>query len=253
MALAEANQALNFGDGPTSRVSGPNATEAVPHSKPWVVNLGNCGGTLIGRRFVLTALHCKPYIGQEIVMGDHDQTIEEEGEQKIRIEDVVPMKIDGIANEMKADYEIIVLEKEVKLSKTVQIVNLPKPGSKCPETLQVCGWGEDTFNKTRRLDKLTCLDQICRPVSDCTNNDQLPGFKLCASYPGKPPIDWINSSCFRDSGGPLFNTDENGLTTLYGVVVSPGDGDRDCNGPTIYGSVSDERILKWINETMKKY
>ena len=47
-----------------SRISGPNACEVEPHSKPWVVRLQNkdgssgCAGTLVSRNIVLTAAHC---------------------------------------------------------------------------------------------------------------------------------------------------------------------------------------------------
>lgn len=256
MALAEANNSLILDENPTSRISGPNGTEAKPHSKPWIVNLGGCGGALIGRRFVLTALHCRLRgvvgIGDEVVMGDHDRTIKEEGEQRIRVIDAVSYKVDGIEDYDKADYDILVLEKEVELTNNVQLINLPKPGATCPESLKVCGWGHDFYNPARKLDKLMCLDQVCRPVSKCTLDSQLPGFKLCASYPSEPPKNWLNSACKGDSGGPLFHTDENGLTTIYGVVNGAGRR-KLCDGPTIYASVSDERILNWIDETMSLY
>jgi len=260
LSLSNIANALDYVENPSNRISGPNATEATPHSKPWIANLGGCGGTLIGRRFVLTALHCS--VPNEIVLGDHDRTISEKEEQRIKVEKAVPYEIDGIQDVMKADYLILVLEKEVEINKNVQVANLPNPGAECPEKLEVCGWGDDYyyyyFNQTnanhpKYVDKLMCIPQTCRPPSSCPNEDQLPGFKLCASYPGKPPNDWLNSSCKEDSGGPLFHTDENGLATIYGVVSAPGRDTGLCNGPTIYASVSDERILKWINETMSKY
>ena len=258
LALNDVTNALDYGEKLSRWISGPNTTEAKPHSKPWMVNLEGCGGTLIGRRFVLTALHCAIYgvvwQGKVIVLGDHDQTIPEPEEQRVKIKKIVPYKINEITDHNKADYAILVLEKEVQLNKYVQIVNLPKPGSECPEDLEVCGWGRDVFNKTRKLDKLMCVDQTCRPLENCPNEKLLPEYKRCASYPGKPPLNWLNSSCGGDSGGPLFHTDKNGSATIYGVVSGPGiSGDRFyCNGPTIYASVSHPRVLEWIKNTMAK-
>jgi len=258
LTLNNITKTLGHGENPSSRISGPNAIEATPNSKPWVVNLNPCGGTLIGRRFVLTALHCSFWEGKEIILGDHDRNIPEYKEQRIKIKKIVPYEINGIAIHQLADYQILVLEKEAEITKNVQIANLPNPGSECPVKLEVCGWGDDyyfnqtTANQPKNVYRLMCINQKCRPSSSCPYRNQLPGFKLCASYPGKPPNDWLNSACHGDSGGPLFHTDENGLTTIYGVVSSRG-GDTNCYGPTIYASVSDERVLKWIKETMSKY
>ena len=259
LILNDVANSLDYGEKPSSRISGPNAAEAKPHSKPWIVNLGGCGGTLIGRRFVLTAYHCSAnggvWEGKEIVLGDHDQTIREPEEQRVKVKKIVPYKIHGIADKRKADYEILVLEREVELNEYVQIPNPPKPGSECPEELEVCGWGRDVFNKTRKLDKLMCIDQTCRPSEKCPNKNQLPEYKRCASYPSKPPNNWLNSACGGDSGGPLFHTDKNGLTTIYGVVSGPGIFGNEfyCNGPTIYASVSHPRVLQWIKDTMTNY
>jgi len=260
LALNDVTNALDYGEKPSSRISGPNATEAKPHSKPWMVNLPflSCGGTLIGRRFVLTALHCtagEVSEGKEIILGDHDKTIPEQEEQRLKVKTTVPYKINEIADDTKADYEILVLEKEAQLNKYVQIVNLPKPGSECPEELEVCGWGNELVDgEEREVDKLMCVDQICRPSENCPNWEQLPEYKRCASFPGKPPINWLNSACGGDSGGPLFHTDQNGLTTIYGVVSRPGIAiGHYCNGPTIYASVSHPRVLEWIKDTMAKY
>ena len=46
LILNDVANALDYGEKPSSRISGPNAAEAKPHSKPWIVNLGGCSGTL---------------------------------------------------------------------------------------------------------------------------------------------------------------------------------------------------------------
>ena len=53
LAQNDVANALDYGKTPSSRISGPNATEAEPHSKPWIVNLHGCGGTLT--KFILNS------------------------------------------------------------------------------------------------------------------------------------------------------------------------------------------------------
>ena len=72
--------------------------EAVPGSWPWQAYLKwrggfTCGGTLISDQWVLSAGHCF-YGGEEpgdweIVMGEHDDTIEEGWEQVMAVEKVI--------------------------------------------------------------------------------------------------------------------------------------------------------------------
>ena len=266
VALCTADDVLNCRRNPLHRgwrISGPDACEVEPHSKPWMVYLGKCTGTLIGQRVVLTALHCiqrspkNPLrVGQFVSIGSHDNRIREQGRQWRKIKKFIPYFENGSADHTKADYLIIILDKKVDITKTVQVANLPRPGFRCPNNLQVCGWGNDYFDRNRNTDTLYCVRQKCRPVSECPLRDQLPEFKLCASYPGSHPYDWLNSACKGDSGGPLFYTDEKGRATVIGVVSkkgTPGGMGSTCNSPTIYASLSSPRILKWIKDNMLLY
>ena len=234
-------------------------------AKPWMVSVGGCGGTLIGARVVLTALHCigsSVYVGQVVKVGVHNKRIWEHEEQRRRIQKLVSYLRNGVTNSeqlwRKVDILILILDKKVKITKDVQIAKLPRPGLKCPQNLQVCGWGDDYYNQTRNTETLWCVRQTCRPKSECdaSSMDQLRKFKLCATYPARFPYNWLNSACKGDSGGPLFYTDKNGMATVIGVVSEKGTkfgkGSL-CNAPTIYASVGQPRILKWIKKTMSHY
>ena len=107
----------------------------------------------------------------------------------------------------------------VQTNQNIPIVSLPSPDEQPPaeKVLVVCGWGDDLFNTTRETDKLWCVAQQVNMKVECIGASSLAPPEECALCT-TDPNDRRNSPCMGDSGGQLTYTDENGRTTLFGVV-----------------------------------
>ena len=165
---------------------------------PWLVNLGyshrgrtvyQCGGTLIGRSFVLTAAHCvtqlpRGYRPITIRVGEHD--LDREGEcnsdntlcshhQDIDIDQIVFHQNYSKPKPFQNDIAVIKLAREVVIDDTVSLVCLPyqddeedyegDAGKNIPTA--VAGWGATTGTGRNPAKILQYLDVGVTEAEDC--------------------------------------------------------------------------------------
>lgn len=242
----------------SSRNGGPNACEVKLNSKPWMVRFEkDCGGTLIAKNIVLTAKHCIPAMGNIAYFGDHSKQEFDVGQRSIRVKKFETDQPDCPSYpRLACDLALAILEEDVQTNEYIQIAKLPNQDEQCPpgKEMVVCGWGSDAYNETRSRDKLWCVSQECVELSKCRVGISHYGLQnvkenlICVTDTDEPR----NSACAGDSGGPLTHTDENGTTTLYGVVLGLGDY-PECMSTGIMSRVSNEKALEWIKKKIAQY
>nr|XP_019569930.1 PREDICTED: mast cell protease 4-like [Rhinolophus sinicus] len=219
--------------------------ESKPHSRPYMAHLeiigeqgvvGNCGGFLISRKFVVTAAHCK---GRKITvtLGAHDMKQEESTWQKLEVtKQIIHPQYNSFTN--LNDIMLLKLKAKAKLTHAVGTVPLPtrstfiQPGRVCRAT----GWGRTGVKKpvsdTLREVKLRLMNaKACKCFLFYNHNLQ-----ICVGNPRKR-----NSAYKGDSGGPLICAG-----VAQGIVSY---GREDAKPPAVFTRISP--YVPWINKILK--
>merc|ERR1711994_427236 len=210
---------------------------------------GLCGGTIVNKRFVLTAAHCynSMFTKMEVIVGEHNECDGvNEGGKLIKVK---KMTLHPDYNSRTIDNDIAVLELAEDLTFTKKIKPACLPSSETKDysgiASTVSGWGgtigygpndqqpqqprqctlKETFVKL-----LKGSDPMCSKYLKTSSSK----IKLCAFAKD-------TDACQGDSGGPL-TVPENGKYTLVGVV-SYGSG---CASSTPGVYVRVQGFLPWI-------
>jgi secreted trypsin-like serine protease len=244
--------------------------EAEPGEYPWQVRLDIeatggtflCGGSLIGREWVLTAAHCitDPYaeggtnenlsnkvVSPEAVtvyLGDYQISETDPNEQQKPVSQVIRHP-DYRSSGNDFDIALLKLSSPANLSGSVQPITLNTKSNIDGLLARVTGWGD--IDSTDIFEGADILQELFVPiVSNGTCNGpesydgQITENMLCAGLASGG-----RDSCQGDSGGPLIIYDSTRQRWVQAGVVSFGQG---CALPNFYGVYARvSKFTDWIN------
>ncbi|CAL4069578.1 unnamed protein product [Meganyctiphanes norvegica] len=223
---------------------------------PWQVGLRQkdvdilfCGGTLVSSRVVVTAAHC--FNSDEdffVGMGGLVTSSFPIKSQHTDIDIIIHEKYRPSASTPQYDIALIILDRDVTFSSTVQPAALPwyeEDINDVTATTLISGWGhidnDDNAAETLQVAEVQIWNQ-----KECVDaykeaGNQVTGDMICAGY-----FDYSKDSCVGDSGGPLVvNTDNYDI--LAGITSWGPKGECAKYGfPGVYTRVTS--YVSWIRE-----
>ncbi|XP_004644714.1 kallikrein-7 [Octodon degus] len=213
-------------------------------SHPWQVALLkgsqlHCGGVLVGRRWVLTAAHCK--MGQYVVQVGSDKLGDKRAQKIKATQSFRHPRYSSQTHEN--DIMLVRLNSPVKMSSGVKAANLPTHCEPAGTSCSVSGWGTTTSPQVTFPAELMCTNVNLIDPSECKKvyKELLGKSMLCAGIK-----DSKTNTCNGDSGGPLMCKG-----TVQGIVSW---GTFPCgqpNDPGVYTQVC--KYSDWVKQTIRRH
>jgi len=242
----------------TDRIVG--GIHAKPHSWPWAaakMASGDdtvwCGGSLINKRWIVSAGHCfGNSAGFKVKLGvdDHGDSSDpnEPSQQVMTIEKAIVHPKYG-TRAHAYDVSLVKFTEDVQINDNVIPICLPAPGEvlKSGDNTVTIGWGdtESGGQESRTLNQVV-VPVVDWPVCNQSYQGAIDDTMVCAGNLEHGGVD----SCQGDSGGALM-AHRNDRWELFGVV-SWGGGCAEPHYPGVYSYLPGPYMLDWILDTLKQ-
>ncbi|KAL6266336.1 hypothetical protein P5V15_003191 [Pogonomyrmex californicus] len=227
---------------------------AVVHRLVGNGRIEQCGGTIISKRWVLTAAHCAEKYPRRffVVFGIVDKSnavgydfLKGPGVSMITTQAYIHSQYIQTKRTVRNDIALLYMPEDIPFSTTIQPIRLAyQANSFANENVFAIGWGkESSFSTSSSRLKYTVLtiieNDVCKQYWRITSNE------ICTASGEETGQD----ACQGDSGGPLVVT-KDGQDLQVGIV-SYGDGFCPGARPAVFTRISS--YINWIHAITRIY
>lgn len=222
----------------------------------------NCGGTVVGSHWILTAAHCVDGI-EDLAMASFvlpegtNRPVKRFETAAIHIHPHYSSSAEVSAPDSVWDVALVRTREAFTGVPAMTLANatdnLPRSGAGIVIGAGGYKWNPDTFGYDQEPGRVIRMANVpYNSVDTCDGLDAM----ICAEKPSKDLKKPSEASCYGDSGGPLMSVLPDGRKIQYGIVSHTADvdwdvdlGGQDCGFiPTNYTAIP--VVAPWIKQTM---